>query len=63
MKKYALYIIALADDVDRTEHVVDAFENLATRDEAVALKREAFGENGVWTGCDVYARICEICEE
>ena len=59
MKKYALYIIAMADDEDRTEYVADSFRNLATREEAIALKREAFGENGIWTGCDVYAKICE----
>lgn len=59
MKKYALYIIAMADDEDRTEYVVDSFRNLATREEAIALKRKAFGENGVWTGCDVYAKIRE----
>lgn len=59
MKKFALYIIGYADDEDRTEYVADEFHGFETRDEVIKAKRELLDFDGVWCGCDVYAKICE----
>lgn len=59
MKKWSVYIIALADDEDRTEYVADEFHGFETRDEAVKAKREMLDFDGIWSGCDVYAKIVE----
>lgn len=56
---WALYIIGYSDDPDRTEHVVDEFHGLKSREDAIALKRSALdSEFGAWVGCDVYTKIC-----
>lgn len=50
-------IFGYHDDEDRTEYLADEVGPFPTREEAVAEKRKMFGEDGIWTGCDVYARI------
>ncbi len=50
-------IFGYHDDEDRTEYLIEEYGPFDTRDEAVAEKRKMFGADGIWTGCDVYARI------
>lgn len=50
-------IFGYYDDEDRTEHLVEEYGPFDTRDEAVDEKKKMFGEYGICTGCNVYARI------
>lgn len=59
MEKWAIYIIGYSDDPDSTEYVADEFHGFKSREEAVKVKRELIDFDGIWSGCDVYAKICQ----
>ena len=62
MKKWKVEIIGFADDEDRTEYLADCVV-CDTKEEALKVKNEMLGVEGIWSECDVYGRIRQAEEE